>query len=80
MIKPGDKIRTIGYLVGIEAIVERVEKWDDDGELPSIENHGTIFLRVTSKNEKTKMSWTSVGDEEHFCYFEWQKHLEIIGG
>ena len=78
MIKPGDKVKTIGWFKGIEAIVERVEKWEEEGP-PSVENHGTIFLRVTKVlDPKTRMKWVTVGSQEHFVYHNWQEHLQII--
>ena len=77
MIKAGDKVKTIGYFQGIEAIVEKVEKWEEDGP-PSIENHGTITITITKiTNPKTKMQW-AIGIQEHFVYFDWQEHLQII--
>lgn len=78
MIKVGDKVKTIGWFEGIEATVERVETWEEEGP-PSVENHGTIFLCVTKiTNPKTRMSWVEIGSQEHFCYYDWQKHLQII--
>lgn len=77
MIKAGDKIRTIGHFKGIEATVEKVMKWEEEGP-PSIENHGIIYLTVTKITPNSKMNWVTIGSTEHFVYYEWQKHLEII--
>ena len=62
---------------------------DDDGTLVGIvtkvregfdpQNHGMIEIQITENLKPEVFSWLNSGDLEHFCFYEWNRDLEILG-
>ena len=71
-MKIGDKVRTIGFNEGLVGIVTKVREGFDP------QNHGTIEIQITENLKPKVFSWLNSGDLEHFCFYEWNKDLEIL--
>lgn len=54
----------------LEGIVVNIEIWD--GPL-SLQNHGTISVKVTKENKDYK-----IGYIEHYPIYNWYKILEVL--
>ena len=74
MIKKGCKVVSIGPLEGIEGVVTSVQYPRNC----SMEEHGTIEIRITKVTKPKKYRWLSVGDLEHFVFHGWEKSLKIV--
>lgn len=76
-LKIGDNVRSIGLFSGIEGIITDYSEWEQDGPL-SVENHGSIEIKVTKITNNNRYHYLKIGDLEHFVVHNWQKHLERI--
>lgn len=72
-MKPGDRIRTIGFNAGLEGIVTRIHEGSDSS------NHGTIEVRVERITRPENFGWLEPGDLEHFSHFGWERDMEVVG-
>lgn len=74
-MKKGCKVVTVGRWAGLRGIVTRVKVPKN----ATVEDHGTIELRVTEVTDKEKYSWLNVGDLEHFVFYRWEDSIKIVG-
>jgi len=68
-MKLGAKVRSRCHY-GIEGVVTKIRPG------VSTTDHGMIVIRSTAI--KNPCPWHSVGSEEHFVHYQWEKILEII--
>jgi preprotein translocase subunit YajC len=66
-LQVGSTIRDIG---GIEGVILSIKKGS------SVENHGTIEVRITKIPKQQK--YVSVGDIEHYVHYDWQNYIRVI--
>lgn len=69
-MKVGDKVKSIGFFAGLEGkVTEIIEGYD-------IEDHGCIEILVTKA--EGRQAYVGVGNLEHFTFFGWEQHLEVV--
>lgn len=76
-LKIGSKVRSkFQGNFGEEGVVTKLDLWDAKKESDlTASDHGTIEVRIT---KTTKKSYLTIGEFEHYSYFDWQSVLEII--
>lgn len=55
--------------------VVEIDLWEDIGPL-TVENHGNIDIKLLTVENYS----LDVGEEECYCFYGWEEHLDIIEG